>query len=179
MSRDNDPELDQYLRGDSEVSAAYRDLESAPPPGQDVDARVLRMSRQAAANSAPLTGARTVLARRPTWFAPFALAATVVLSVALVLAVILEPAKQRRVDDSAHWVYAAAHKSDRLPLRTEAPATPGPRAESNAPRDAQSWLTRIRELRHEGRFLEADAEFRRFRAAFPDTVIPAEDEMAP
>src|SRR5229473_1940115 len=66
-------DLDEYLRGDSALSRQYR-RESAPTPAHALDRRVLGLSRGTHVKSPCL--------------APLAFAASVLLSVALVLAIV-------------------------------------------------------------------------------------------
>ena len=87
-------DLDEYLRGDSALSRQYR-RESAPTPPHALDRRVLEFSRGTTAKSPCL--------------APLAFAASVLLSVALVLAIVFGPQTAKRVDDAPRLVRVAAH----------------------------------------------------------------------
>jgi hypothetical protein len=49
-----------------------------------------------------------------------------------------------------------------------------PRAEEAARREQAAWIARIVALRREGRVDEAEAELKRFHAAFPDHTLPNE-----
>ena len=69
-------DLDDYLRGDSALSRQYR-RESAPAPPHALDRRVLGLAREAHGTAQRLTPC----------LAPLAFAASVLLSVALVLAI--------------------------------------------------------------------------------------------
>ncbi len=82
--------------------------------------------------------------------APLAFAASVLLSVALVLAIAVGPQAAKRVEVKPHVV--------RVAVRRVLPAAHPPAA----------WLAAIATLRRDGRDEEADAEFRRFRDAYPD-----------
>ena len=121
-------DLEDYLRGDSALSREYG-REPAPMPPHALDRRVLKFSREAQGNSPHL--------------APLALAASVLLSVALVLAIAFGPQSAKRADDRPHLVRVAAR----------------------APSD---WLADIAALRRAGRNSEADAELRRFHSTYPD-----------
>jgi len=139
-------ELDEYLRGDSALSCQYR-REPAPTPPPALDALVLDLARPAGAG-----GARA--ARRGTpYLAPLAFAASVLLSVALVLAIVFGPQKPNRADDAPR-VVRVAYSSDPKLVRP-------PRA----------WLADIAALRRAGRTHEADEELRRFRSAYPHYSI--------
>jgi hypothetical protein len=149
---DTPDDLDEYLSGDSALSRAYR-RESSPPPPHALDRYVLGLSREVRAKSPCL--------------APLAFAASVLLSMALVLAIVFGPRTAKRVDDAPRLVRVAAHAdvSPNVPL--------GRRIElySSDPRHARApsaWLADIAALRRAGRNSEADAELRRFRGAYPD-----------
>jgi hypothetical protein len=136
-------ELDEYLRGDSALSCQYR-RESAPTPPPALDALVLDLARPAGAG-----GARAARPRRDPCLAPLAFAASVLLSVALVLAIVFGPQGSKRADDTPR-VMRVAYSSDPKLVRP-------PRA----------WLADIAALRRAGRTHEADEELRRFRNAYP------------
>jgi len=109
----DDPGFARYLDGDSELSKQHRLLGREEPPAH-VDARVL-------AEAAAAAGARS-RRRRPLlwWLRPAALAATVVVSFALVLRLGQMPSIPSR---------PAADEKDPVPVQIEPPATtsPGPR----------------------------------------------------
>jgi hypothetical protein len=144
-------DLDEYLRGGSALSRLYR-RESAPTTPHALDRRVLRLSN-------PAQG-------RPPWLAPLAFAASVLLSVALVLAIVFGPQTGRRDNDAPRLVRVAA--------RADAPNSAlnrTPQLYSSDPLRARSrvaWLADIDVLRRAGRNREADAELLRFRRAYPD-----------
>jgi hypothetical protein len=129
-------ELDEYLRRDSTLSRRYR-RESAPSPPAALDRRVLKLA----------TDAR----RKPPCLAPLALAASLLLSVALVLAIVFgQPRTAKRADDAPHLVRVAAYGGESLRARPPS-----------------EWLAHIAALRRAGRNGEADAELRRFRNTYP------------
>ncbi len=143
-------ELDAYLHGGSDVSSWYqRGAAAAPPP--ELDQRVL-----AAAGSLK---SRTPFKRQS--LAPFALAASVLLSLALMLAMVFGP-QAKKPDDKPRVVRVRIYKSE--PARTT-PAAP-------RERDPVLWLEDINALRRAGLRAEADAEMRRFRSAYPVYIIP-------
>jgi hypothetical protein len=156
---DQPDDLDEYLRGDTALSRRYR-KESAPPPPPVLDRRVLRLSRQA-----------QLTAQRPTpCLQPLAFAACVLLSVALVLAMVFGPQAARRRDDNTPRLVRVAARADVPPngsLNRKA-ALYG--SDLHQVRPAKVWLTDIAALRRAGRYGEADAEYRRFRSAYPDYV---------
>ena len=135
-------ELDEYLRGDSALSCQYR-REPAPPPPPALDRPVLSRGAR---------GLRAAPARSP-YLAPLAFAASVLLSVALVLAIVFGPQAAKRVDDAPR-VVRVAYSSYPKPVR--------------APK---AWLADIAALRRAGRNREADEELRRFRSTYPELAI--------
>ena len=147
-------ELDEYLRGDSALSCQYR-REAAPAPPPALDRRVLDLSR-AARDLPTASGPRAVRSApaRSPYLAPLAFAASVLLSVALVLAIAFGPQTAKRIDDAPRVVRVAYSSSDPRPVR--------------APK---AWLADIAALRRAGRNREADEELRRFRSAYPGLSI--------
>jgi hypothetical protein len=147
-------DLDEYLRGGSALSRQYR-REAAPAPPHALDRRVLGLSNQ------PQGTAQ----RLPPCLAPLAFAASVLLSVALVLAIVFGPPNLKRGDDAPRLMRVAA--------RADASPNPAlnrtPQLYSSDPLRARSaWLADIAALRRAGRNREADAELLRFRRAYPD-----------
>jgi hypothetical protein len=140
-------DLDEYLRGDSALSRQYR-REPAPTPPPALDARVLELSHLPGSS-----GARAVRGRAPC-LAPLAFAASVLLSVALVLAIVFGPQGPKRADDAPR-VVRISYSGD--PKLVRSPLARSPRA----------WLADIEALRRAGRNREADEELRRFRSAHP------------
>lgn len=157
-------DLDGYLRGDSALSRRYR-REHAPMPPHALDRRVLQVSREPRDSRS---------AGESPGLAPLAFAASVLLSVALVAAIVLGPRTAKRVDDVPRLVRVAAHAQ----MPPNAPLNRRPRLYSSDPPQARSnalrtrapsvWLADIAALRRAGRIGEAEAEFRRFRRAYPD-----------
>ena len=143
-------ELDDYLRGGSDVSCQYQ-RESAPEPPHELDRLVLK--------SAGSSNSTTPF--KPQSLAPFAFAASVLLSLALMLAMVSGP-QVKKPDDKPQVVRVRIFKSE--PPR----ATPASARERNP----VLWLADISALRRAGRGNEADAELRRFRSAYPDYIIP-------
>jgi len=142
-------ELDDYLRGGSDVSCQYK-RESAPLPPHELDQRVLKVAGS--------LNSKTPF--KPQSLAPFAFAASVLLSLALVLAMVFGP-QVKKPDDTPQVVRVRIFKSE-------------PRAVPASPRERSPvlWLEDINALRRAGRRNEADAEMRRFRSAYPDYIIP-------
>ena len=147
---DQPDDLDEYLRGDTALSRRYR-RESATAPPHALDRRVLRLSRQAQRTARRLTPC----------LQPLAFAACVLLSVALVLAMVFGPQAAKRMDDNTP-------RFVRIAARVGVPPLYG-RDLSHA-RPAKVWLADIAALRRAGRNGEADAEYRRFRSTYPDYV---------
>jgi hypothetical protein len=152
---DQPDDLDEYLRGDTALSRRYR-RESAPAPPHVLDRRVLRLSRQAQ--------------RKSPCLQPLAFAACVLLSVALVLAMVFGPAARRMDDNTPRLVRVAARTV--VTPNVSLNRSRAPLYGSNLPRarPAKAWLADIAALRRAGRNDEADAEYRRFRSTYPDYV---------
>jgi hypothetical protein len=153
---DPSDDLDNYLRGGSALSRQYR-RESAPSPPHALDRRVLRLSREAQGTAQRLTPC----------LAPLAFAASVLLSVALVLAIVFGPQTAKRIDDTPHLVRVAAHAN----VPQNAPLNRKLQLYSTDPKHARApsaWLADIAALRRAGHDSEADAELRRFRSTYPD-----------
>ena len=152
-------DLEEYLRGGSALSRQYR-RESAPAPPHALDRRVLKMSRGDARE-----------AGKSPYLAPLAFAASVLLSMALVLAMVFGPqSAKKRADERPRLVRTAVHAdvSSNVPLNRK------PLLYSSDPPRARApaiWLADIAALRRAGRRTEADAELRRFRSAYPDYLI--------
>jgi hypothetical protein len=157
---DTPDDLDEYLRGNSALSRQYR-RESAPTPPHALDRRVLGLAR------AREPDAHGTAQRLTPCLAPLAFAASVLLSVALVLAIVFGPQTTKRVDDAPRLVRVAAHAD----ASTNPPLNRRLQLYSSDPKLARApsaWLADIAALRRAGRNSEADAELRRFRSAYPD-----------
>jgi negative regulator of sigma E activity len=142
-------ELDEYLRGGSALSRQYRKA-SAPMPPPGLERRVLQAA-----------------AAQPPYLAPLAFAASVLLSVAVVLAIVFGPQPAKHRNETPRLVRTAAHAG----LAPNAPLSPKLELYSSDPprvRAAAQWLADIEALRRAGRNSEADAELRGFRRAYPD-----------
>lgn len=150
-------ELDEYLRGGSALSRQYRKA-PAPVPPSALERRVLQAA--AAPDTAPGHA-------KPPYLAPLAFAASVLLSVAVVLAIVFgpQPAKHRNEAPRLVRTAAPAGLAPNAPLgrKLELYSSDPPRA-----RSAAQWLSDIEALRRAGRNGEADAELRGFRRAYPD-----------
>jgi hypothetical protein len=146
-------ELDEYLRGTSAVSRQYQ-REPAPLPPHALERQVLDAARL-----------QTRKPRMSQSLAPLAFAASVFLSVALVLAMVFGPQTAKKPDDKPRVMQVRVYKAD------------PPRAAALSPRERNpaAWLEDIAALRRAGRTGEADIEMRRFRSAYPDyTIVSSE-----
>jgi hypothetical protein len=146
-------ELVHYLRGGSDLSCQYQ-REPSPAPPHELDRLVLE-----AAGSL-----KSKTPFKPQSLAPFAFAASVLLSLALVLAIVFAP-QAKKNDDRPQVVRVRIFKSE--PPHA-APASP-------RERNPVHWLEDINALRRAGRGNEADLEMRRFRSAYPDYTIPSNE----
>jgi hypothetical protein len=156
-------ELNEYLRGDGALSREYKkEATVMPPPALDRRISALASPHPAHAKSSCL--------------APLAFAASLLLSMALVLAMVFGPQKIKRADGAPHLIRVASR----------ADVSPAPiyrrlrlySSDPQRPRSASRWLADIAALRRAGRIREADAELRRFHDAYPVYSI-AEPVMQP
>ena len=164
-------ELQDYLRGGSALSRQYR-RESAPLPPRALDRRVI----EAVFGDSAVVRNPAPWARKPrAYLAPMAFAASVLLSVALVLAIVFGTQTAKRSDEAPRLVRAAAHAGQSPIALTRKPQlySSDPPRSSGQPRarPAAAWLADIDALRRAGRTREADAELRRFRSAYPDHAV--------
>lgn len=143
----HEDEFEAYLRRRSILPP--RTTESLEPPAA-LDDIVLSRARRAIQQPPDI-----VRYRAPRWAFPVALAATLLLCVAVVVNVGMHTQRQR-----APAVAPAAPSADAAYARALA-----------RPPDPQSWLQRIETLRAQGKTQQAEAEWRRFRAAFPDYPV--------
>jgi hypothetical protein len=143
-------ELDDYLRGGSDLSRQYQ-RESSPMPPHELDRWVLK--------SAGSLKFKTPF--KPQSLAPFAFAASVLLSLALVLAMVFGP-QVKKGAPPPQVVRVRIFKSE--PPRAPAASPPE--------RNPVLWLEDINALRRAGRGNQADLEMRRFQSAYPGYIIP-------
>jgi negative regulator of sigma E activity len=169
---DQSDDLEEYLRGGSELSRRYKQ-EAAPLPPHILDRRVLQLSREApgleqpTAQRAAQRTARRTAQRLTSGLQPLAFAACVLLSVALVLAMVFGPRTSKRTEDNAPRLLRVAARADVSPsasLNHRAQLYGG---DLQRPRAPAAWLADIAALRRAGRNSEADAEYRRFRSVYP------------
>jgi hypothetical protein len=144
---DSGDELNEYLRGDSALSRRYRS-ETAREPPHALDRAVLRAARGSSVKSPCL--------------APLAFAASVLLSVAVVAAIVLAPASTRRSNDA---LGAAAPRVTPVRLYSE----------STDLRRPSQWLADIAALRRAGRLREAALEMQRFHSVYPHYSVPTDE----
>lgn len=145
-------ELEDYLRGDSALSRQYR-RENAALPSHALDRIVLESAKQPRPRR-----------KKQQSLAPLAFAASVLLSLAMIAAMLFVP-QASKPDDGAHIVRVRLFQSE------------APRAALASPRerDPKLWLADINALRRAGRSVEAEVQMRRFRSAYPDYVVPSSE----
>jgi hypothetical protein len=187
--------LEEYLRGNSEVSRAYRQLNSPRLP-REVDQSIADLAREALSEQRTEEDGRVAsarprmrninrpLLRKPSWFAPFSAAASVILCAAVLLAIAFDPHARTHKEDKVRILPAVArhevgyrqlYSSD--PPHSRTAAVDGrqlpPMPVDVLRKDPQEWLARIDTLRHTGQTQAAAAELREFRNVFPRYPIPA------
>lgn len=160
--RKGDERLDEYLRGDSPLSRAYREAgREEPPPA--LDAHILAQAR--GEKAAPRGG-------KPRWLMPLSLAATIVLSVGIVLFMTRQGATPLPTE-TAPIVEVPAPSVVPAPAPKVAPKEAS-RFEARdvavppKQKSPEQWLADIEELRKLGLDAEADAQFAEFRKRYPD-----------
>jgi hypothetical protein len=131
MSEHEDKEFAAFLRRHGDVSRAYRRLKCDAPPA-DIDARMAQHAR------AVLPPARSRLkdmdrpvAAKPSWFAPFSLAASVLLSAAVLMAIAIDPHVRGAADAPVKLVRVGAGRDDRAEFVRPAPASRAAERESH------------------------------------------------
>jgi hypothetical protein len=139
---DSSDDLNQYLQGDSPLSRQYHS-EEAPLPPPALDRAVLRNARSGGKSQC---------------LAPLAFAACVLLSVALVAAVVFAPATSR-------------HRAPDAPRMTPVRLY----SEPAAARLPSEWLADIAALRRAGRHSEAAEQMQRFHSAYPHYIVPSDE----
>lgn len=87
----DDRELDGFLDGRHPLGKAYREATQADTAPRELDDAILRMAREAAAQAPPRR------ARRPRWIQPLAIAATLTLSLGVLLNLWRDPAMRGQV----------------------------------------------------------------------------------
>jgi len=161
---ERDEEFEAYLRRRSGLLNRLGSAQKLEPP-DDLDDIVLQRARQAI--QAPR---RLPLYKAPRWALAVGLVAIILLSLSLVLNVSLNRSAQLGSRSPAATAARQAKVPDGAPTAGGAP-TPGeappPAGEPPAPADPQAWLKQIQALRAAGKDAQADAQLRRFRAAFP------------
>ena len=150
-----DDELDEYLSGCSQLSRQYR-RENSPLPPPALERTLLEASDSDFPKRGPRVNSQSL--------APLAFAASVFLSLAMVLAVVLGP-QSRKSDEKPRIVPVRMFKSE------------PPRAAVISPRERNpaAWLAYIDSLHRGGRDTEAELEMRRFRSAYPDYNLPSNE----
>jgi hypothetical protein len=190
-SSHDEREFEAYLQRRSMLHRRLGDQEQLEPPA-DLDEYVLRAASQAIRTPSPIR-----VYRAPRWALPVGLAATILLSCAILLNLNLhtdkrtESAPQRSVPLAnspartlASPAGAAGAKRQSLPSVTspeeERAAASKASKEAAQPLEPREWLQRIAALRARGETDQADNELRRFRRAFPQyPVTPAAAAPAP
>ena len=154
-----DEEFDDFLARRKPLFRRATAHELEPP--EDVDRLVLRQAREAIKPAKHLEEIRG-----PGWGMPLALAATVLITVTIVLNVMV-PKKAGHASADIHQV--AQRVDSPAPGETSAPAAAEQSATAKTAaspawrRDGQSWLAEIDKLRAEGKNAEADAEMAEYK----------------
>lgn len=139
MSDLRDPQFESYLRGNSEVSRTYRQLRGAPVSA-DIDRKLAGHARAVHTTSHnTLRNFNKPLLNKPSWFAPFTLAASVLLSASVLLAIAFDQRARKSGDEAVRMIPAVAAHGERSyvhappPVATHVPP-PGSRSAEVVPR---------------------------------------------
>jgi hypothetical protein len=135
-------ELNEYLSGGSALSRDYRS-QNTPEPPHALDRLVLR-----AALGRPV---------KSPCLAPLAFAASVLLSLAMVAAIVIAPASSRRASDAPRMTPVHLYN------------------DSNDTRVPSQWLADIAALRRAGRLREAAVQMQRFHSLYPHYIVPTDE----
>ena len=187
-------EVDEYLRGNSDVSRAYRQLKSPRVPA-GIDQAIADHARDAVSEpandaehaSAPRRRMRDInqpIIRQPSWFAPLSAAASVILCAAVLLTIAFDPHTRSHKDDKIRMVPAVArHELGQRQLYSSDPPNSRTRSVDGAllppmpitilSRKPQEWLAHIDTQRRAGQAEAAAAELREFHNVFPNYPVPA------
>ncbi|MFO1468777.1 MAG: hypothetical protein U1F35_20410 [Steroidobacteraceae bacterium] len=130
MGETPDKEFAAFLRRSGEVSRAYRQLPRAEAPAQ-LGERITGHAR----NVLPprhhqMRELDRPVPMKPSWLAPIALAASVLLSIAVLLGIAVTPRTHRPADSALRLLPAVSHEEDRAQARY--PRSPGTRAAGGA-----------------------------------------------
>jgi hypothetical protein len=153
------------------------------------DDELTRIYRRTCTATAPAALDRDILAAarrvhaRSQYLAPLALAASVLLSLAVVLAIAFGPRAAgprgaRHAEESVRVMQAAQRGAvgpigGRRLYTSDPPGAHSATADADRQRDPHRWLAEIAALRKAGRRAEADAQFRRFQRVYPGFGIEA------
>lgn len=91
-NKPDDLELEDFLHGASRIGAAYREAARQDSAPRELDAAILAMAREAVAKP---------VRRRPRWIQPMAVAATLALSLGVLLNIWRDPAARRQLASEA------------------------------------------------------------------------------
>ncbi len=135
MSEREDKEFAAFLRRHGEVSRAYRRLRDAPPAAE-LDARIAQHARnvlppqQHRLTQQRLKDMNRPVQTKPGWFAPASLAASVLLSAAVLMAIAIDPRTRNAGDAPLKLTHVSAGRDDAPLLAHPAPSTRMPERES-------------------------------------------------
>lgn len=169
---------DDRSQGDDVVSSHYQDASRESVPNHLDDAVLERAAAEVARDRWQF--------RFHPWLRPLAVAATVTLSLTVLLEVMSSaPDDDQIIEDFSSAATDASERMRALGETTAASRPPGNPTAASGPgaidalsaqrycsdsaiADAERWWTCILALREEGRLEEADAELQRMRTDFPD-----------
>lgn len=163
----------------SKTKAENQPSFAPPPPKITVETQSLSSARQSVVQESPVTAASEVPAAAPAVQAQEqGLAANDSIERSEVEADSSTAVQEVAVTGSRNRrVTGRAGPRDTISTGSFANASRPAADEQREPSDPQAWLEDIRAMRRAGKSAEADREWERFRAAFPDVQV-ADDDLA-
>lgn len=155
-NKPDDHELEDFLHGASRIGAAYREAVRQDGAPRELDAAILAMAREAVA---------TQQRRGPRWIQPMAVAATLALSLGVLLNIWRDPAARRQLESEAD------------PMREASTASATPSEKMSADSEPKSEASALADSAL--RQLEPAPESRKKeRATEPSAPLPPPAPMA-
>lgn len=137
----DDRELEDFLAGKHPVGRAYRETSENQTAPRELDDAILRMAREHASRSMPEAG--VPIRRRPRWLQPLAVAATLALSLGVLMNIWRDPSLRDQVAPEHEAAPAAMAPTPPAPetapstAHAEAPMVPSEAAEASTASEAR------------------------------------------
>lgn len=131
----DDRELEDFLAGKHPVGRAYREASENQTAPRELDDAILRMAREHAAQSKAETVAP--IRRRPRWLQPLAVAATLALSLGVLMNIWRDPSLRDQVAPEHEVAPAATAPPSPAPAKVQAPIVQSERVEESVASEAR------------------------------------------